>query len=137
MYIEKSNVANIPNPVAIAAEFFNRLDQLNRQEFFNFDDLFDVKEVVDNMLALERDLVDPCETGYSQLPRKGFRFAYYGMLADDAQLFDMNGYHEIEKQAKELGYHFFSDEAYIYVGIPENQFLTPYVGKLKTAFEDA
>lgn len=91
-------------------------------------------------MRLEASQDNPEETGYNNIPKKGFRFAYFpnSVFYDDKTPHSFNPATTelIEAWAKRHEYFFYVDDAYAYVGIPEDVFPMPYFNKFKTAFED-
>lgn len=157
MYLQESNVAPAKRPMAekkivpvveytgptaedMAIAFFDHFGSLNLQEFFSRNDLFNVREVVREIMRLEASQDKPEETGYNNIPKKGFRFAYFpnSVFYDDKTPHSFNPATTalVEAWAKRHDYFFYVDDAYAYVGIPEDMFPMPYFNKFKTAFED-
>lgn len=158
MYLQESNAAPAkrpmavkPIPVATVAEkseptpdemamaFFNHFGSLKLQEFFSKKDLFNVREVMRQIMTIESCMIHPEQTGYNDLPEKGFRFAYFPNYLYDKKnphCFDPATTELVEAWAKRHDYFFYVDDAYAYIGIPEDMFPMPYFNKFKTAFED-
>lgn len=156
MYIEESNsdteklqtsvkgaisvIDKTPPPEEIAGVFFDHFESLNLKEFFSKSDLFNVREVIRAIMNVENLQRDPEKTGYNELPKKGFRFAYFpNYLYDEKNphSFDPSTTELVAAWAERHNYFFYVDEAYAYIGIPENMFPMPYFSKFKTAFEDS
>jgi hypothetical protein len=157
MYLEESNAAPAKRPMSVkktvpvvvkqeptpdemACAFFDHFGSINLQEFFSKSDLFNVREVIREVMQIETYQLDPEQTGYNSLPDKGFRFAYFpNYLYDEKNphSFDPATTELVEAWAKRNDYFFYVDDAYAYVGIPEDMFPMPYFNKFKTAFEDA
>jgi hypothetical protein len=132
------------NQEEIAADFFRNLAGIDRREFFSHTDLFRVKEVIERIMDIESFLSNAADSGFNNLPQSGFRFAYfpnddYYRIEEEVNVYSFNhlAYKAISDQAKKLGYIFYADEAYAYVGIPEKEFFNSYVDKFQSAFEDA
>lgn len=157
MYLEESNAAPVKRPMSVkktmpvvakqettpeemAVAFFDHFGSLNLQEFFSRNDLFNVQEVIREIRNIESFQFVPEQTGYNNLPKKGFRFAYFpNYLYDEKNphSFDPSTTELVEEWAKRHDYFFYVDDAYAYIGIPEDMFPMPYFSKFKTAFEDA
>lgn len=159
MYIEESNAAPAKRPMSVksipaktvienqeptpdemAWAFFEHFGSLNLQEFFSHKDLFKVREVISSIMNIESLQQDPEQTGYNNLPKKGYRFAYFpNYLYDEKNphSFDPATTDLVEAWAKRHDYFFYVDDAYAYIGIPDDMFPMPYFSKFKTAFEDA
>lgn len=157
MYLEESNAAPAKRPMSVkktmpvvakqettpeemAVAFFDHFGSLNLQEFFSRNDLFNVQEVIREIRNIESFQFVPEQTGYNNLPKKGFRFAYFpNYLYDEKNphSFDPATTELVEEWAKRHDYFFYVDDAYAYIGIPEDMFPMPYFSKFKTAFEDA
>lgn len=157
MYIEESNTAPSKRPISVkktipvvvkqeptpeemAIAFFDHFGSLNLQEFFSKSDLFNVREVIRAVTNIENLQSDPEQTGYNELPKRGFRFAYFpNYLYDEKNphSFDPSTTELVAAWAERHNYFFYVDDAYAYIGIPEDMFHMPYFSKFKTAFEDA
>lgn len=157
MYLEESNATPAKRPMSVkktmpvvakkkptteemASAFLEHFGSLNLQEFFSKSDLFNVREVIHEIMNIESTQLDPEQTGFNNLPDKGFRFAYFpNYLYDEKNphSFDPETTSLIEAWAKRHDYFFYVDDAYAYIGIPEDMFPMPYLSKFKTAFEDA
>lgn len=159
MYIEESNAAPAKRPMSVKSipaktvienqeptpdemswAFFEHFGSLNLQEFFSHKDLFKVREVISSIMNIESLQQDPEQTGYNNLPKKGYRFAYFpNYLYDEKNphSFDPATTDLVEAWAKRHDYFFYVDDAYAYIGIPDDMFPMPYFSKFKTAFEDA
>lgn len=117
----------------ISQDFINSIEKIKPQEFFDFEDLFKVKEVHDNIIQTESLMF---ETGYSKLPRKGYRYLYFPLMSDSGLEFDYSAFKEIKKQLEWKNFIIISDEDYTYIGVPESDFKDEYVSKFIYNFED-
>lgn len=113
-----------------------KINTIKETDFLNFNDLFlisNIKEIIraneNSELFFIRDI----------LPQKGFRFICFdGPFNGGGIPFDFGRvtYDEIEREVQKAGYIIFTDEYFLYIGKPENQFKTNYISRNMSGLED-